>query len=117
MPQIDYPFRNLVFEGGGVKGIAYCGALGILDKRDILSKIHRVGGDSAGAINASLLALEYTVGEVRDILAGLDFNDFEDDNFVIIRGSKRLFQEFGWTWETSSVTGSENSSRKNKPVQ
>lgn|GEM_PF-2969970 len=117
MLQIDCPFRNLVFEGGGVMEIAYFGALGILDERDILSKIHRIGGASAGAINASLLALEYTVGEVRDILAGLDFNDFEDDNFGIIRVSKRLFQEFGWTWKTSSVTGSENSSRKNKPVQ
>ena len=117
MPQIDCPFRNLVFEGGGVMEIAYFGALGILDERDILSKIHRIGGASAGAINASLLALEYTVGEVRDILAGLDFNDFEDDNFGIIRVSKRLFQEFGWTWKTSSATGSENSSRKNKPVQ
>lgn len=79
-----------------MKGIAYCGALGILDERGILSKIDRVGGASAGAINATLLALEYTVDEVRDILAGLDFNDFKDDNFGIIRDAKRLLQEFGW---------------------
>jgi predicted acylesterase/phospholipase RssA len=29
-------FRNLVFEGGGVKGIAYVGALQILDQRGLL---------------------------------------------------------------------------------
>ena len=57
MTQDDYPFRNLVFEGGGVKGIAYCCALGVLDERVILSRISRVGGTSAGAINATLLAL------------------------------------------------------------
>jgi len=31
-----YPFRNLVFEGGGVKGIAYLGALQVLEKKKIL---------------------------------------------------------------------------------
>ena len=28
-----YHFKNLVFEGGGVKGIAYVGALEVLDSR------------------------------------------------------------------------------------
>ena len=43
-------FRNLVFEGGGVKGIAYAGAIGVLEERDILAGIQRVAGTSAGAI-------------------------------------------------------------------
>ena len=30
----DYPFKNLIFEGGGVKGIAYTGAMEELDKRE-----------------------------------------------------------------------------------
>jgi NTE family protein len=30
---MDYNFRNLVFEGGGVKGIAYIGALEILEEK------------------------------------------------------------------------------------
>jgi len=29
-------FRNLVFEGGGVKGISYGGALSVLEKMAIL---------------------------------------------------------------------------------
>lgn len=95
MPLVDYPFRNLVFEGGGVKGIAYCGALGVLDERGILSRIRRVGGAS-GAINATLLALGSTVDEVREVLSQLDFNEFKDDDFGIIRDAKRLLRNFGW---------------------
>ena len=48
-----YPFKNLVFQGGGVKGIAYGGALDVLDKKGILKNIIRVAGTSAGAINAT----------------------------------------------------------------
>jgi len=47
MPRSDYPFRNLIFEGGGVKGIAYSGALAVLEERGILRRIQRVGGASA----------------------------------------------------------------------
>lgn len=50
-------FRNLVFEGGGVKGIAYVGAMQVLAQRGVLKKIQRVGGTSAGAINALIMAL------------------------------------------------------------
>ena len=43
---MTYPFRNLVFEGGGVKGIAYVGAMTVLEKEGILKNIVRVGGTS-----------------------------------------------------------------------
>ena len=51
---MTYPFKNLVFEGGGVKGIAYAGAMKVLEKKGILKNIVRVGGTSAGAINVGL---------------------------------------------------------------
>jgi len=47
-----YHFKNLVFEGGSVKGIAYVGALRLLEEKGIMGGIRRVGGTSAGAINA-----------------------------------------------------------------
>ena len=49
---MSYCFKNLVFEGGGAKGIAYLGAMEVLEKKDILKNIERIGGASAGAINA-----------------------------------------------------------------
>jgi NTE family protein len=96
MHQSKYPFRNLIFEGGGVKGIAYSGALAVLEQRGILRRIKRVGGASAGAINASLLALGYSLGEIRDILANLDFRNFMDDDWGVLRDAKRLVRDFGW---------------------
>ncbi len=41
----------------------------MLEQHGILRRIKRVGGASAGAINASLLTLGYSLGEIRDILA------------------------------------------------
>ena len=92
----DYHFRNLVFEGGGVKGIAYVGALRQLEARGIMDEIVRVGGTSAGAINAVMLALGYTLEETRQILAELNFNNFMDDSWGTLRDSKRLIEKFGW---------------------
>ncbi|MGD8679905.1 MAG: patatin-like phospholipase family protein, partial [Lysobacterales bacterium] len=92
----NYQFRNLVFEGGGVKGIAYVGALDQLEKRKILNNIRRVGGTSAGAINAVLLATGHTTAETREILSRLNFKNFMDDSWGFVRDSKRLLDEYGW---------------------
>jgi NTE family protein len=91
-----YPFRNLVFEGGGVKGIAYVGALAILEERGILPQITRIGGTSAGAINAVLLGVGYTRDEMLQILLDLDFSGFLDDDWGIVRDTARVLREYGW---------------------
>jgi len=89
-------FRNLVFEGGGVKGIAYVGAIQVMEQRGLLNHIHRVGGASAGAINALIYALGYDIASQRDILNSTDFKDFMDNSFGYIRNFRRLWFEFGW---------------------
>ncbi len=89
-------FRNLVFEGGGVKGIAYIGAMQVLWQRGHLQDIRRVGGTSAGAINALIYALGYDIREQRDILDSTDFKKFMDDSFGVIRDIRRLARHFGW---------------------
>lgn len=91
-----YHFRNLVFEGGGVKGIAYAGAMEVLEERGISQDILRVGGTSAGAINAVLMGLNYTPGETKDILARLNFKNFLDDSWGVMRDTNRLLTEYGW---------------------
>ena len=93
---MNYPFRNLVFEGGGVKGIAYVGAIDALDKAGILSSIERVGGTSAGAINAFLLAAGFSLSETKKALWNLDFNDFKDDSWLVLKDLARLQDEYGW---------------------
>ncbi|MFA4828928.1 MAG: patatin-like phospholipase family protein [Thermodesulfovibrionales bacterium] len=92
----DYPFKNLIFEGGGVKGIAYVGAMEELDKRAIVQNIKRAGGTSAGAINALLFGLNYSNQDVKQILSALDFKKFLDDSWGYARDSARLIEKFGW---------------------
>lgn len=70
--------RNLVFKGGGVRGIAYAGALQVLEDKGILQDIQRVAGTSAGAITALLVALKYTAEGIKEIISGLDFKSLED---------------------------------------
>jgi NTE family protein len=89
-------FRNLIFEGGGVKGIAYLGAMQVLEQRGLLGSIRRVGGTSAGAINALLFALGYDLAEQQQILRSTDFRQFMDDSFGVIRDIRRLATKFGW---------------------
>jgi len=92
----DYHFRNLVFEGGGVKGVAYVGVLRELRKREILRNIDRIGGASAGAINAVLLATGHGQRETTELLLDLNFKNFLDDDWGIARDTRRLMRNYGW---------------------
>ena len=91
-----YHFRNLIFEGGGVKGIAYIGAMDVLAERNILQDITRIGGTSAGAINAILLGMGYSPIETKEILWSLDFKKFLDDSLGVFQDLNRLAADFGW---------------------
>jgi NTE family protein len=89
----NFPYRNLVFEGGGVKGLAYAGALEVLDEAGITGQIERVGGASAGAITATLVCLGYTAAEIKSTFMSMDFKKFEDGGFT---GPERLLMHYGW---------------------
>jgi NTE family protein len=93
---MKYHFKNLIFEGGGVKGIAYLGALSVLENKGILQDIKRVGGTSAGAIVALLLALDYSLLDIKKILWSMNFERFLDSTWGVIRNTERLLKEFGW---------------------
>ena len=79
-----------------MKGIAYVGATEVLDDKGILSNIARVGGTSAGAINALLLGLNYSPTETKELLSRLDFRSFLDDAWGVVRDTNRLLTEYGW---------------------
>ncbi|WP_018478558.1 patatin-like phospholipase family protein [Pontibacter roseus] len=94
--QQEPTFRNLVMEGGGVRGIAYGGALQELEQRNILPGIERVAGTSAGAIQAALLAVGYTPNEITDITFRTPLQQFNDGKFIFFGGTNRLFKQYGW---------------------
>jgi NTE family protein len=87
-------YKNLVLEGGGIRGFAYTGAFEILACLQILQQIERVGGTSAGAIQATLLAVGYTPKEIQEVASGLKLKKLNDGS--IWKGFRRLKQHFGW---------------------
>jgi len=88
--------KNLVFEGGGVKGIAYAGSLSILEESGLIDGVTGYAGTSAGAITACLCAAGLKSEDVQNILWDLDFNNFKDESFGVFRDSIRLLRHFGW---------------------
>ncbi len=69
-------FADLVFEGGGVKGIGLAGAFAALEAGGFTPK--RVAGTSAGAITAALVAAGYAAEELHEVVAALPFASFKD---------------------------------------
>lgn len=67
---------DAVFEGGGVKGIGFAGAISEIEKAGY--KFENIAGTSAGAIIAALLAVGYKSEEIKDELEKLDYNNFKD---------------------------------------
>lgn len=73
----DTPPENIIFQGGGPKGLAYLGALAELEarygERVLWESVRRVAGTSAGAITAMLLAIGHKPEFVRDLLSDPNF--------------------------------------------
>lgn len=76
---------NGVFEGGGIKGIAFAGAITELEKAGYT--FEHVVGTSAGAIAAVLLAAGYTGSEISAELSKVDFELFSTKSKFGILGS------------------------------
>jgi NTE family protein len=87
-------YRNLVFEGGSVKGLAYIGAIKAMEENGVfLNDIKRVGGTSAGAIMACLIGVGYTSNEIDELIRNLDFIklvEIEDFSSLLSAILKRL---------------------------
>jgi NTE family protein len=90
-------FADLVFEGGGVKGIGLAGAFAALQERGFAPK--RVAGTSAGAITAALVAAGYSSAELDEILLAIPFADFKDtgweDRLPLIGAAASLLRDRG----------------------
>ncbi len=78
-----------VFSGGGVKALAFIGALEELESQGY--SFHRVAGTSAGAILASLTAAGYSATEIKERLKSLSFEELVD-----VPITDRLFPFMKW---------------------
>ena len=66
-------YKNLVFSGGGVLGIAYLGVLEYFYQTRLIEPIINLAGTSAGAITACLTCFNLPFDELRTILNSLDY--------------------------------------------
>jgi len=88
-------YKYLVLSGGGMKGLAYCGAMDVLEKESILQNIKGFAGSSAGSIVASLLAVGYNAKELQNIIFGIDYNKIIDDKWGVFRDAINIIEDFG----------------------
>jgi len=88
-------YHYLVFSGGGIKGVSYCGVVAVLEKYKILNGIQGYAGTSAGAIIASLLAVGYDATDLKKIMFDLDTRNLVDDKFGVIRDGINFVEKYG----------------------
>ena len=100
-------YRNLVFKGGGIRGVAYLGALEELERLGLMENIQRVAGSSVGAIAALMVSLRLRAREVKTIFDTLDFSrvpqvrsEGQAESILarleLTTCSQRLLKNFGW---------------------
>src|SRR5665213_29032 len=90
----NYPYKNLVMEGGGVRGLAYPGALEVLEQKQILQHIDKVAGSSVGAIAGLVVSLGYDSRQIDSILESLKIGEFNDGKFFYGK-IRRIKKEYG----------------------
>jgi len=100
--QVNYTYKNLALEGGGVRGLAYAGVFTVLQQKGILQKIEgilqkieNVAGSSAGAIAGLMLAVGYNANEIDSLMFGLPVQQFNDGKGGALGKFKRVKRNYG----------------------
>jgi NTE family protein len=88
--------KNLVFEGAGIRGIAFCGVINELESSGMMQPVEKIAGTSAGAVVALTISLGYTGQEIQKIIAGTNFKKFNDGRYFFAGGIHRISKYFGW---------------------
>lgn len=92
---------DVVFEGGGIRGIGHIGALNYMEACGW--RWVRAAGSSVGALIAALLVAGYTAREMKRIITEIDFEKFKDKSGV--RSIPFLGKPLGLLMENSIYSG------------
>jgi predicted acylesterase/phospholipase RssA len=82
---------GVVFSGGGARGLAHIGVLGVLEEEGF--EVDRLGGCSMGALIAAMAASGWTAGEIHEhcheeLVRRSPFNDYTIPRVALIRSRK-----------------------------
>lgn len=72
--------KNLVLSGCGVKIFLYVGILKYLTEHNLLDKVERLVGCSAGSLILFFVALDYSYSEIYELLLGIKLEDITNIN-------------------------------------
>ncbi|MGN6567232.1 MAG: patatin-like phospholipase family protein [Flavipsychrobacter sp.] len=89
-------YQYLVLKGGGIRGIAYAGAIKVLEEKGVLQRLTKVAGTSVGAITGTLVCMGYTASQIEDIMFAQNIAVFNDGQGYFIGGQWRLRKRYGW---------------------
>jgi NTE family protein len=67
------PPRKICLSGGGIRVVAFVGALEVLAKNKLLNHVNEYIGVSAGALIGFLLSIGYTLQELKKLVLEFDF--------------------------------------------
>lgn len=77
--------KKLILSGGGIKGIAICGALEELDEKiKILTTTKTIIGTSISAYIAFFLAIGLSIHKIRMIFENINFGDFQEFDIKLL---------------------------------
>jgi NTE family protein len=89
-------YENLVFEGAGIRGIAYAGVIMQMEEFGLVEDIKKVGGTSAGAITAMMLSIGYSSEEIYQIVSETRFQRSNKGGWGVFGGIHRMKKRYGW---------------------
>lgn len=87
--------KNMVFEGGGVKGSAYAGAIEVFCQQAHYENVKALAGASAGSITASILASGAGHQGLLESVEQTNFQDFVTDEWGALGDVERMLKHYG----------------------
>ncbi|XP_077864029.1 uncharacterized protein LOC102806894 [Saccoglossus kowalevskii] len=96
LSKYDFPFENLVLEGGGTKGIAYAGVTKVLMNTGMWPKIKRFAGTSIGAMFAAMYAVGYHPDEAAIIMDQELTSVLLDHSYGYLSLIPNVIRWYGW---------------------
>lgn len=109
---------TILFGGGAIRGVAYCGALKALEELNI--QYDTIAGSSVGSVFAGLMAAGYNSEEITEIMLKVNYELFRDiqlaigPQFALSKGEVFL----DWLREKieKKVYGTDYKKENNRPV-
>ncbi|XP_071495616.1 uncharacterized protein [Diadema antillarum] len=97
LANLEFPYENIVMEGGGTQGPAYVGAFMELERLGYADKIHRFAGTSVGSMMATFLAVGHDCKRIAEETAtGSKALDYMDASCGVLSAIPNVYRSYGW---------------------